>query len=170
MSASSPRVPFLAGRPPDQVGIIVPDLDEGVRRYSEVWGLGPWNGWTYGPETVPRLGFRGGPGAYTLRLAIAGRGPQVELIESVRGPSIYEEWLEEHPTGGLHHLGFWVESLDDTVAEMETAGFPLIQSGAGYGLHGDGAYGYFDTSGELGVILEAIELVQERRPPELAWP
>jgi catechol 2,3-dioxygenase-like lactoylglutathione lyase family enzyme len=162
-------IPFLAGKQPDQIGIIVPSLDEGVRRYTELWGLGPWVGWTYGPDTVPRLGYRGGPGSYTLRLALTGAGPQIELIESVRGPSIYEEWLAEHGPG-LHHLGFWVASLDDAVTQMEAAGFSLVQSGAGYGLHGDGAFGYFDTREALGVTLEAIELVRERRPPDFFWP
>lgn len=165
----TPRISFLAGRQPDEVGIIVPSLEEGVRRYSELWGLGPWSGWTYGPETVPRLTYRGEPGSYTLRLALAGTGPQIELIESVEGPSIYAERLETHGPG-LHHLGFWVESLEAAVAQMEAAGFALLQSGAGYGLHGDGAFGYFDTSAELGVILEAIELVRERRPPDFEWP
>lgn len=163
------RIPFLEGRRPDQIGIIVPLLDEGVRRYSALWGLGPWSAWTYGPKTVPHLGYRGGPGSYTLRLAITGTGPQIELIESVEGPSIYEEWLEAHGPG-LHHLGFWVDSLEEATAQMEAAGFALLQSGAGYGLRGDGAYGYYDTQGELGVILEAIELVAERRTPEVTWP
>ena len=167
--SAEPGIPFLAGRRPDQIGILVPSLEEGMRRYSELWGLGPWIGWTYGPETVPRLRYRGVPGSYTLRLALASAEPQLELIESVEGPSIYEEWLAEHGPG-LHHLGFWVESLDDAVAQMEAAGFALLQSGAGYGLHGDGAFGYFDTLGALGVILEAIELVRERRPPDFGWP
>jgi catechol 2,3-dioxygenase-like lactoylglutathione lyase family enzyme len=161
-------VSFLAGRVPDQIGILVADLDEATRAYSERWGLGPWQGWRYGPDTVPRLTYRGGPGAYTLRLAIAGSGPMVELIESVEGPSIYEEWLERHGPG-LHHLGFWVESIDEAIAEMEAAGFPPLQTGAGYGARGDGAFAYFDTEGALGVILEAIEPTSERRAPDFVW-
>jgi hypothetical protein len=166
----SAAIGFLDGRPPDQIGIVVADLDEGMARYSRLWGLGPWKGWEYGPRTVPRLGYRGGAGEYVLRLALVGKGPQVELIQSMRGPSIYEEFLGRSPAGGLHHLGFWVDSIDEATEQMAAAGYPPIQSGAGYGLDGDGAYTYFDTEGDLGVILEAVELVSRRREPDFTWP
>ena len=40
---------------------------------------------------------------------------------------------------------------------MSQAGYPVIQSGAGFGAARDGAYAYFDTTAQLGLIVEAVE-------------
>jgi methylmalonyl-CoA/ethylmalonyl-CoA epimerase len=162
-------VEALAGRPVGQVGIIVRDLEQALERYSALWGLGPWACFLYGPATVPTLTYRGEPGRYSMRIALAGQNPQVELLESLEGPSIYEEWLESRPEG-LHHVGVYVESLERAVDSMTAAGYDLIQSGYGYGLDGDGGYAYFDTERDFGVIVEALEVPRRRRQPDFTWP
>jgi methylmalonyl-CoA/ethylmalonyl-CoA epimerase len=160
---------MLAGRPVGQVGILVPDLEGALKRYSSLWGLGPWVGYEYGPHTVPQLTYRGEPGRYAMRIALTGSGPQIELIEPLRGPSIYDEWLESRPEG-LHHLGIYVDSVEDAIATMAAAGYSVLQSGAGYGVDGDGGYAYFDTERDFGVVLEAIEVPRQRREPDFTWP
>ena len=35
---------------------------------------------------------------------------------------------------------------------------------------GDGGYAYFDTEGDFGVVLEAIEIPARRREPDFVWP
>ena len=57
-------------------------------------------------------------------------------------------------------------SLAEMVEPMRTAGYELVQSGSGYGLDGDGAYGYFDTTAALHVYTELIEPPARRPPPE----
>jgi methylmalonyl-CoA/ethylmalonyl-CoA epimerase len=163
------RVPFLDGRTPDQIGIVVRDLEEALERYRRIWGREEWRVYTYGPRTVPRLTYRGKAVSYEARIALTSGSPQLELVEPRAGPSIYEEWSGRHGDG-LHHLGFWVESLDAAVAAMTAAGHGVLQSGAGYGLDGDGGYAYFDTERELGVVLEAIEVPARRRAPDFTWP
>jgi catechol 2,3-dioxygenase-like lactoylglutathione lyase family enzyme len=158
----------IAGRPPDQVGILLPNLDDGLARYSALWGPGPWLGFVYGPDTVPSLTYRGGPGRYRVRIALTATTPQIELIQVLEGPTIYDDWLARHAEG-LHHLGFWVDSLEESITEMEACGYPVVQSGAGYGLDGDGGYAYFDTAGALGVIVELIEIPKRRREPDFVW-
>jgi len=161
-------VAALGGRPIGQVGIVVHDLERALHHYSDGWGLGPWIGYLYGPATVPELTYRGEPGRYAMRLALAGQAPQVELIEPLEGPSIYHEWLETRE--GLHHVGIYVESVDDAVASMAEAGYALLQSGAGYGLDGDGGYAYFDTERDFSIVVEAIEVPKRRREPDFVWP
>jgi methylmalonyl-CoA/ethylmalonyl-CoA epimerase len=160
---------MLGGRPVGQVGIIVRDLDRALERYSSLWGLGPWAGYLYGPATVPTLTYRGGPGRYSMRIALTGQSPQVELLEPLEGPSIYHEWLETRPEG-LHHVGVYVESLPSALETMEAAGYDLLQSGSGYGLDGDGGYAYFDTVRDFGIIVEALEVPRRRRKPDFTWP
>jgi methylmalonyl-CoA/ethylmalonyl-CoA epimerase len=150
---------------PDQIGILTGDLEEAMHRYSQVFACGPWSVWTYGPTTMSESSFRGQPGCFEMRLALAGTGPQLELIQPLRGPSIYDEWLEEHGEG-LHHIGTRVADLDHGVSDARARGFEVIQSGRGYGLDGDGGFAYLDTASQLGIILELIEVPARRREPE----
>jgi methylmalonyl-CoA/ethylmalonyl-CoA epimerase len=165
----SGAIETLAGRPVGQVGILVRDLERALERYSTLWGLGPWTGYVYGPATVPTLTYRGQPGQYSMRIALAGQAPQVELMEPLEGPSIYHEWLESRPEG-LHHVAVYVDSLQPAIDSMAAAGYDLLQSGSGYGLDGDGGYAYFETERDFGIILEALEVPRRRREPDFTWP
>ncbi len=162
---SGGALPAFAGRPVGQIGIVVRDLDEALERYVNELGATPWRCWTYGPRTVPDLGFRGAPGEYEMRIALWGEGPQIELIEPVRGPSIYHEWLERHGPG-LHHMAVHVPSMDDALAEMAEAGMEPVQWGRGYGANGDGGFAYFDTVEAFGYYLELVEVPSVRIEPE----
>ncbi len=160
---------MLDGRGPSQVGILVDDIEDALARYDALWGGGPWRGFRYGAGTVPELTYRGKPGSYEVTIAINQTTPQIELLQVVEGPSIYDEWLARHGPG-LHHLGFWVDSMAGAIESMASAGYELIQSGAGYGLDGDGGYSYFDTERDFGVLLEAIEVPSRRREADFTWP
>lgn len=156
----------LGGKPVGQVGILVPDLEQALERYSTVWGAGPWRCYTYGPDTVPSFFFRGEPAHCSMRLALNAQTPQIELIQPLGGgPSVYDGY-----GSGFHHVGVLVESIHETMAVVTRAGYETIQWGAGYGLDGTGGFAYFDTVRELGIIVEAIEVPKKRREPELVWP
>lgn len=166
---SAPRLELLDGKAPDQVGIVVRDLEEALARYEDLWGGGPWRCFRYAPDTIRWLGYRGQTGRYSVTIAINQTRPQIELVQPHEGPSIYDEWLETKGEG-LHHLGFWVESLEAATASMAASGYGVIQSGGGYGLDGDGGYAYFDTEPDFRIILEAIEVPKRRREPDFVWP
>jgi 8-oxo-dGTP pyrophosphatase MutT (NUDIX family)/catechol 2,3-dioxygenase-like lactoylglutathione lyase family enzyme len=160
---------LLRGRPPGQIGILVPDLRAALSRYSRLWPVGQWACYLYGPETVPKLTYRGGNGTYSMWIGLSSSSPQIELIEPVSGPSIYEEWLATHGEG-LHHVGVYVEDLAEATRIMIGAGYATIQSGYGYGVDGDGGYTYFDTERELGTVLELIERPRRRAEPDFVFP
>lgn len=154
----------------DQIGILVPDLDTAVTRFSRMFNiqLNEWLGYRYGPATVQEFVYRGSPASYSFRLALGGASPQMELIEVPEGNSFYREWV--HDVGyGLHHLGVFVPSLQKAVTAMSSVGVDVLQSGRGYGLDGDGGFAYFDTTSNLGLILEGIEVPSRRRPPDFGW-
>ena len=154
----------------DQIGLVVRDLEASMRAYWERFGIGPWRVYTYGPPLVKEMTYRGRPQEYAMRLAIKQHGPLVvELIQSIAGPNIYDEFLAAHGEG-LHHVRTVVEDFDAALAKLEAAGYPCIQSGRGFGLHGDGAFAYFDTTTELGMIYEIAEVPRERVPPEMVFP
>lgn len=158
--------PFPGARPIDQVGILVEDLEASIHRYMRLWPLSEWHVYTYGPETVPQLTYRGQPAAYSMRLALTTVAtPQIELIQPLEGPSIYREWLDAHGEG-MHHVGLVVDSLDEAIEQMQANGYALLQSGRGYGLESEGGFAYFDTEAEFGLVLEAIMRPARRQPPE----
>lgn len=156
---------FFRRRPPVQIGIVVRDLDRSLAIYAERMALGEWRCYTYGPGFLREATFRGQPASYAMRLALNSERPQLELIESTQGPNLYEEWLREHGEG-MHHLGYFVDSISETTHAMAAAGYPPVQTGYGTGVDGDGGYAYFDLRDELGYYVEAIEAPQRRRVPQ----
>ena len=159
------EVPILGGRPVAQVGIVVRDLDRALDMYVTMWGLKGWKGYVYSSDNVRSLSYLGEPADYRMKVAWRGAGPQIELVQSLAGPNIYEDWLERRGEG-LHHLGILVESIDTEAQVMQDAGYEILQAGFGHGLDGDGGFAYFDTEPELGVIIELIEAPARRRPPD----
>lgn len=153
------------GLPVTQVAFLVPDLASGVETWGALLGRSDWLVYTYSPETVPHLTFRGEPGKFSMRLALSGASPQLELIEPLEGPSIYHEWLEERGFG-VHHLGFHVPRLGPIAEALAADGFSPVQAGSGYGVGGDGAFAYYDLVDALGLYVEIIETPARRRPSE----
>jgi methylmalonyl-CoA/ethylmalonyl-CoA epimerase len=148
-------VPSLDGLAPFQFAFVVRDLDHFVGELDSVLTAGPWRGWIFGPQGEGRE-YRGAPAEWTLRLALNGRSPQFEVIQPLDGPSIHADWLEERGEG-FHHVGYVVSSLEQTTAEMEAAGHPVIARIHSFGADGDGAAAYYDTADTLGFLVEAVE-------------
>jgi methylmalonyl-CoA/ethylmalonyl-CoA epimerase len=157
------------GSPPAQIGILVADLDAAMRAARDVAGFEPWMVYEMSAEAARTWEYRGSPGTFSMRVGLHGAGPQLELVQPLSGPSIYDEWIGTRGHG-LHHIGFFVDSLAAAVRAMNAAHFPAIQGGTGHGLGGDGGHAYFDTLGAFGFLVEAIERPAERRPPERWWP
>jgi catechol 2,3-dioxygenase-like lactoylglutathione lyase family enzyme len=151
-----------------QVGIVVPDLDDALPRYSGLLGIDEWVRYHYGPATVDDFTYREGPAAYSVEVALGGQAPQVELLTVAGSPNLYEEWTAEHGFG-LHHVALQVDSVHEATDAMRAAGYDVLQFGSGYGLDGDGGFAYFDTRAELGILVEAIEVPKRRRPPDGVW-
>jgi methylmalonyl-CoA/ethylmalonyl-CoA epimerase len=165
-----PPVVALGDARPYQVGIVVPELDTAMRTYGTPRGAGDvWRLWTYDENTLRERRYRGSSGTFSMRIALGGSDPQLELIQPLRGPSIYHEYLAEHGSG-LHHMAFKVADIAAAIAEMEQAGFPLLQAGYGFGADQSGAFAYFDTVAALGFVAEAVEPPLARRDPEETFP
>ncbi|MDQ1490105.1 MAG: methylmalonyl-CoA/ethylmalonyl-CoA epimerase [Actinomycetota bacterium] len=150
-----PRLLPTGVPPTGQVAFVVTDLDVAVERWRHL-GFGPWNVWTFDERRLPKMLYRGEQGSFAMRLALCSIGPVTyELIQSLRGPNIYDDFLEERGPG-VHHLGYYVDEIDGAIAAMEAKGYPMVQAGWGFGVDGDGAFAYFDTVDDYGCYYEAI--------------
>lgn len=100
------------------VGIVVPDLEIGLARLTELIGA------TWGPTVeVDALAIRDASGndlEVPNRLCYSTSSPYLELIEEVAG-TVWE--CNEY--SNLHHLGFWSESLTGDSTHFSTSACPL---------------------------------------------
>jgi methylmalonyl-CoA/ethylmalonyl-CoA epimerase len=152
-----------------QIGLLVENLGSAIASWSALLDRDDWLVYTYGPHNMSNARYYGRPSRFGMRLSLVGSDPQIELIESLAGPSIYTDWITERGFG-LHHIGFFVPSIGDAVGQAREAGFEPIQAAQGYGLRGDGGFAYFDTTAALHVITELIEVPSVRRPSEFVSP
>ena len=153
-----------------QIAFVVRDLEAKMRAFWDDVGIGPWSVYTFAPPRVQDLTYRGQRQDFAMRVAFAMCGDtQIELVQSLSGPNLYEEFLAQCGEG-VQHLGVHVADMASATREMEAAGYSLLQSGRGYGVGGDGAFAYFATADRLGTLIELIELPQQRYPPESTYP
>lgn len=145
--------PKLDLGPLGQVGVVVRDIEQVMAHYTETYGLGPWR--TVTVDTVSQ--HRGQPRPLKMKLAFASLGPvQLELIQPLGEESIYSEFLKARGEG-VQHLGFYFDSLEETVGKFQEAGIAVVQGR----WTKEGGFAYMDTEGVGGVCLELLQ----RRPP-----
>lgn len=138
-----------------QVGVVVKDVQEASRFYTEFFGLGPFTIYEFKPD---RHWFMGEPSPLRLMMAKATWGEvELELLQPLEGRSLHQDFLKKHGEG-LQHLGFNVSDYWYVNDRMTKAGFePLMQAESfveQYG--GDLKACYFDTRRVGGVICEII--------------
>ena len=153
-----------------QIAIVVPDLEQAVENYWHRFGVGPWHFYTYKRPLLAMSRYQGADVDNALRIALSHFGPtRIELIEVQTGPSLQEDFIQEHGYG-VQHLGILVEDMEAALEEARAHGFKVIQEGSGFGPDGDGHYAYLDTEEDFGITYEVIERPQRRHPPEKIYP
>jgi catechol 2,3-dioxygenase-like lactoylglutathione lyase family enzyme len=163
------KLPFLENGIA-QIALVVKDLDETVKKYHEVFGIGPWHFYTYEKPFVKEMTYKGEDANCSVRIALSYFGPmRIELIEVKEGDSVYEDFIKEHGYG-VQHLGLLVEDMQVAMRQAAEAGHTVIQDGSGFGPDGDGHYAYLDTEDEFGVTFELIERPARRHSPEKIYP
>jgi catechol 2,3-dioxygenase-like lactoylglutathione lyase family enzyme len=99
--------------------------------------------------------YYGKPADFEFHLYMAYSGESlIELIQPVSGQSIYQDYLEKNPIGGVQHIAFIVPvaGLDKAISELTGKGYHLITS-----LNLPIAkVAYFDTYKDIGVVTEII--------------
>ena len=144
-----PQIQKLLELPaPDQIGVVVKDMKKAIDAYTNLLHWGPFE---VSEHKYTELIYRGKPGNFRYRIALAQIGPslQLELIESLEGKSIYDEFLQTRGEG-LHHFGFLIDDYDKRIAAMKQIGIEVLQSGKRPGKN----FAYMDTEPLFGIILE----------------
>ena len=138
-----------------QIAYTVPDIQEGMRHYSDLLHVGPW--FLVGPFVPPKGIYRGAPTEMRVSLGIAFIGEaMIELIEQHdEKPSVFQEALRARGAHGFHHWGIGARDFESTVAQYRSRGYAEAFSDfAPLGFR----VVYFDTSRDLPGMLEVIEM------------
>src|SRR5687768_11038190 len=91
-----------------QVCLVVKDIKKSMSQYVAL-GVGPFKVYSQDTRDLPGVTYRGAPADYSLEVAWGKLGEWTfEILQPIRGPSIYNEFLDRHGEG-LHHLGIYVD-------------------------------------------------------------
>jgi hypothetical protein len=129
-----------------QQGYVVPDIQAAMQHWLDR-GIGPF----FIEEHINPPGEADGATIDTdLSAAFAFSGDQqIEVIQQHNdAPTIYREFLDRNPAGGLQHLAVWVEDIDASLAELGDA-YVLRQR------YGD-AHAYVDSTATPGVMMQLM--------------
>jgi len=136
-----------------QIGVVVPDLDQATRLLTSLFGIGPFRfiEWPNRPES--KYFFRGKEEHIKVRQAFAQVGPlELELIQPIEGErNAYRQFLEERG-GGIHHVLFEVEDMDQVVRNLSPQGVEVLQTGTG--IRPGTRWALLDTQALVGFLLE----------------
>ena len=143
-----------------QIGVVVKDIEKSSRAYAELLGVEVPRWELTDPVERAHTQYLGQPTKAQAKLAFFELGNVViELIEPVGGPSTWQEFLKTKGEG-VHHIAFEIKAMDARVSDLKADGIPLIQRGD----YSGGLYSYLDGSPKLGLILELLENLPEKKP------
>ena len=140
----------------NQLGIVVPDIDEAVTNYTSILGICPW----FRSKTIKHEAqYHGKPITIDVDIVLAfHKGIEVELIQQKGGDACIYSKLITTSGGGLHHVGSLVLSYNQGMKRVHDAGIEIIQSGVIVTQGGAVTrYAYLDTVKQCGIITELIE-------------
>lgn len=113
----------LLGKPVHQC-YVYPDFDAALERFAK-GGIGPF--FVLGEETGGLSIFRGEEHNVRIKVAFFYTGDSCIEVISPLGMqrSTYSEFLSRNPTGGLHHMAYYSDDFDRTLAALAEAGTPF---------------------------------------------
>lgn len=140
------------------IGVVVRDLDEGIKYYSSNFGLGPFD-----ISESSRTGavIRRKLGNYKIKQGFARMGHTLlELSQVVEGRPIQQEFLDANGEG-VHHLGFLADDLDAEVRRFQRKGFRVIQKydSPNFGVR----FAFLDTNKVGGLVFEFVWLPERMK-------
>lgn len=83
----------------------------------------------------------------------------IELIQPVTGRSIFKDYLDKNPAGGIQHIAFSIpiHELDKVTSDLTEKGYPVIATF-------DTPIAmiiFFDTTKDIGVLTEIMGITEE---------
>ncbi len=143
-----------------QIAWVVKDIKTAKNFFQDVMGIHNFSK----VETIRAKEFEGTyygkpSNAESLVAMAYSGGTFIELIQPISGNCIFQDYLNENPSGGIQHVAYSipVAKLDKVISEFSDKGFPVITSFN----HPIAKIVFFDTYKEIGVITEIMGITEE---------
>jgi len=150
----------ISGLTPSQIAWVVKDVEKAKTFFKEMFGVS-----NFSPTGTTRL--QDYDGTYYGELADAENlvamtysgGTFIEIIQPISGKSIFKDYIDNNPTGGIQHIAYStpITNLDNVISEFENKGFKVVSSF-------DTPIAkivFFDTREEIGVFTEIMGITKE---------
>ena len=138
-----------------QIAWVVKDIQAAVKFFQDVMGISNFSK----VDTIRAKDFEatyyGKPSNAESLVSIAySGGTFIELIQPVSGNSIFQDYLDKNPAGGIQHIAYNmpVANLDKVISEFADKGYPVISSFN----HPIAKIVFFDTYKDIGVFTEIM--------------
>ncbi len=132
------------------IGVVVKDMDRTIQRLSSTFGIDSWD---IRERHYPEEQVAVGKGPFAYRVAFAALGPiELELIEVLEGHTIHADFLNTNGEG-IHHIGFRVPDVQQTVTALQQQGIGVLQSA----FREEARYAYMDPAELGGIMFEFVD-------------
>ena len=143
-----------------QIAWVVKDIKTAKEFFQDVMGISNFSK----VETICVKEFEGTyygkpSNAESLVAMAYSGGTFIELIQPVSGNSIFQDYLDKNPAGGIQHVAYSISvvKLAKVISEYANKGFPVISSFN----HPIAKIVFFDTYKEIGVMTEIMGITKE---------
>ncbi|HEX7784462.1 MAG TPA: VOC family protein [Sphingobium sp.] len=136
--------------PINHLAFVVADIEVAVAQWAGLMGAGPF--FFFDHMSFEYCEFNGAPGALDHSAAFGQCGPiAIELQQlHMTAPTALAAKLAPSGLGGIGHVGYISQSIEEESARLEAEGFPLfLRAGAG-----EMEARFHDTSAALGFSIE----------------
>ena len=148
------QLPLISVNRAAQWGIVVRDIDEGIRMWSELLGVGPFMHIAHIAPYEHDAIYHGTPSDVRITVAFCYFGEtQIELVQQLNdSPSPYVDFLAKG-TAGIQHIGFWTERYDESYAGLVARGYQPVYRARMRGVERETVY-FQDSGNAFGPMLE----------------
>lgn len=150
-----------------QIAWVTRDIEKSMKAWVDILKVGPWKVFSFTNETVKNLKVGGEivTEPFKFLIAISWMGDtELEIIQPVYGPTIYERFLDEKGEG-LHHVKEKIEEdrFEETLRNYRDQGIGVTQTGQ---FVADFHF-YLDTEKKLDFIYELGNCPIQNLPPNM---
>lgn len=143
-----------------QIAWVVKDLEKAKINFQNLLGITKFSATTTVELKEYAATYYGESSDAINLLAMAYSGGSfIELIQPVSGRSVFQDFIDEHPAGGVQHIAFSTSiiHLEEVIKYYVSRGYPVISSF-------DTPIAkivFFDTRDEIGLMTEIMGITEE---------
>lgn len=145
---------------PAQVAWVVKDIEKSKAFFQQMLGVSNFSPTVTVIVKEYDATYYGEPSDAVSFLAMAyTEGTFIEIIQPISGKSIFKDYIDNNPEGGVQHIAFStpIANLDNAISEYENKGYKIVSSF-------DTPIAkivFFDTRKEIGVFTEIMGITKE---------